>query len=158
MVVRRQSCRRRGIIVAAAPELRAVHRRFQFRMECHSGDRPLVRLLDSGSLDIFHQPSRTPGHSVCGPQFPSSSPQPVGVSLHGQHLGSGLPPQARGYQVDDTQYRGSVHRVPLRVQQGSSAPPVCAWKAQCPGGLPQPRFPGVGLRMKNGLCAGLPPA
>ena len=77
------------------------------------------------------------------------------MSLHRQHLGFGLPPQTRGYQVGDTQYRGSVHTTPLRVQRCSSAPPVCAWEAQCSGELPQPRFPGIGLRMDS-VPGGLP--
>ena len=155
VVVRCQSSRGRRVFGPASSAPPPVHRRVRYRFGSHSRRRPLVRLVDSGHLVLFHQPSRAPSSSVCAPGFPSSSLRPVCVPLHRQHFGSCLPPQARGHQVGDSQFGGPIHSLPLQGQRCSSAPPVCAGEAQCNFGLPQPRFPGVGIRMDS-VSGGLP--
>ena len=74
----------------------SVHRCVRHRLGCCSRVRPLVRLIDSGELPIFHQSSGTSCHSICHPRFSPSSPRAVGLTFHGQRLGSCLPPQTRG--------------------------------------------------------------
>ena len=137
-----------------------VHRHVRYRLECRSRVRPLVRLVDSGDVPLFHQSSGTSCHSVCHPRFSPSSSRPVCLAFHRQHLSSCLPPQARGHQVSHTQFRGADHPSSVRDQQCSSAPPVCSGEAQCPRGFPQPRFPSVGVRVDSlpgGVSGTIPP-
>ena len=149
MVVRCQSSGRRCFAGTPSSAPPPVHRRVRYRLRCRSRVRPLVRLVNSGNIALFHQSAGTSCHSLCHPRFSPSSPRPVCLAFHRQHLGSCLPPQARGHQVSHSQFSGSGHPSSVREQQCSSAPPVCSGEAQCPRGFPQPRFPGVGVRVDS---------
>ena len=160
VVVRCQSSGRRCSSGSPSSAPPPVHRHVRYRLECRSRVRPLVRLVDSGDVPLFHQSSGTSCHSVCHPRFSPSSSRPVCLAFHRQHLSSCLPPQARGHQVSHTQFRGADHPSSVRDQRCSSAPPVCSGEAQCPRGFPQPRFPSVGVRVDSlpgGVSGTIPP-
>ena len=156
MVVRCQSSG--GGYASGAPSSAPtpVHRRVRYRLGCRSRVRPLVRFVDS-SYSINHRERLAILCAVRG--FLLHLRGQSCVSIHGQHLSSRLPPQARGHQASHAQFRGSGHSSPLRDQR-CSAPPVCSGEAQCPRGFPQPRFPGLGFRvdsMPGGLPGTIPP-
>ena len=160
VVVRCQSSGRRCSSGAPSSVPPPIYRSVRYRLGCRSRVRPLVRLVDSGDIALFNQSSRTSCHSLCGPRFSPSSPRPVCLAFHGQHLSSCLPPQARGHQVSHSQFSGSGHPSSVRDRRCSSAPPVCSGEAQCLHGFTQPLFPGIKVKVDSlpgGVSRTLPP-
>ena len=146
MVVRRQSSSQGCVSRPTSTAPPSLYGCVRLRVGGFTQRRPPVRLVDSGHISLFDQPSRASGGSLGSLGFPSSSEGSSGVVVHG-----------RGYPLVHPQLGSAVHPSPLRIQRCSSAPPVCSWEAQRLGGFSQSGFPSLGLRV-DPLPRGLPRA
>ena len=118
---------------------------------CFSRRRPSVRLVVSGLLQFFHQPPGASCSSLRGQWFSSQSSGSAGCTIRRQHHGVGVPEEARGHLLPDTQFRGSSHPPVLRVPSYSFVSPVHSGQAECTGGF-------VELQVSSPRLRGVPPA
>ena len=126
-------------------------------MGCVSRQLPSVSLMVSGLLLLFHESPRAACCSLCGQGFSSQSPGSAGCIIRRQHHGVGIPEEAGGHPLTDSQFRGLSHSLGLRGSSYTLVAPVLSGQVECRVGFVEPQVPGPRLRV-DAVLRGVSPA
>ena len=138
VVVQRLSSLSRPSSRRGPPRPLPLLRRFRPRLGRCSRRPPPLRLVVSPLLELFYQPARAVGHSLCGSGFSALPPGSRGCVALGQLHSSGVSPEARRDSV--FLLESSRSAVDLRSSVRSGRCVLRLWRSSFAGGRPQSTF------------------
>ena len=158
VVVRRPPSFSRPPSRRGPPRPLSLLRRFRPGLGRCSWRPPPLWLVVSPLLELFYQPARVVGRSLCSLGFSALPPGSRGCAVLGQLHSPGVSPETGRDSIFHLEHGRSGTPPTLRVSVGSSASPVHSQPSQCSGGLAQPSLPGprFGVDVVSSGCGRAP--